>query len=211
MAAPAGNNLVDTLLQIFAFADDTTVIGRMRASTEIEAEVTRSLARFGEHVHPGKSERMRVGPVNQKNPETFVDAVRLLGAWIECDGGSRTDTNKRLQQAQRIWRKLCRQLLRYQLSAGMCGRIVATTVIPCLLYGSEARSFTYEDMRRYQVFINKIVRHITWRPSTGGMLKMEGHRTIIDLNNLCGLRTVREYILHRQLGYIGHVARYGSD
>ena len=196
---PTGPDVRQITTKVAGFADDTSAPTRMTEYQQVETAIISTMASFGEHVHPGKTERLRAGPWDQVLPDGFMRAVRLLGAWLDCDGGGRTDTEKRLCAARLVWKKVFRQLPRLDLSMRVSGRVVESTVIACLLYGSEVRCFTAEEVRSYQVFVNRIVRHITWRPGAGGMRWMEGRATMADLWAMAGLKPISEYILEKHL------------
>lgn len=74
------------------FADDTTILSTWKHSKEIEKAVLETEQRYGDAVHPGKTERMRIHPWNVPPPEGAEKSVRVLGSWIDCDGGAGTDS-----------------------------------------------------------------------------------------------------------------------
>eukprot|EP00959_Pyramimonas_sp_CCMP1952_P273768 5722413-Pyramimonas_sp.AAC.1 len=98
-----------------------------------------------------------------------------------------------------------------RLSRRLLAQVVQSTVVACLLYGCEVRTCTAQDYKRMQVFVNEIIRWLTWAPETGGMRQMEGKLAMTDLRLQLGLLAVKECVMRRQCVYLGHVARYPAD
>mmetsp|Transcript_73708 Transcript_73708/g.208752 ORF Transcript_73708/g.208752 Transcript_73708/m.208752 type:complete len:1462 (+) Transcript_73708:383-4768(+) len=217
------SDLVEMVLKLLCFADDTTAICLVPDAKDTEQALVDILGLHGETVHDGKTERMVTGHVggyhSKLEPEhlhqelgvVVQSAIRLLGCWIDKDGGSRTDQRKRLQAAGNLWGKIKKQVMHSGLSLRLKGRIVEATVFATLFFGAEVRTFTVEQSREYQRFCDKIARFLVF-PETGlALRKMEGNTTMEDVRRILGFRTVEEYALERQLRYLGHLGRYGVD
>ncbi|CAK0847212.1 unnamed protein product [Prorocentrum cordatum] len=208
---PDERDLTAFVAHLLAFADDTTMLTRKQHARAVEDMVIRIMGRFGETVHPGKTERLCAAAKGEAAPPGFLTAVRLLGAWFVTDGGTEQDDTKRLQAARLVWRRLHKQLPRLRLSSRLRGSVVQATVVASLLYACEVRPFTPASLRAYQLFINRVIRGITYDPKRGGTRAMEGVCTTVDLRIEAGIDAVPVQVLRRQLGYLGHLARYPGD
>ena len=192
-------------LDFFAllFADDTTGLTRFSQLTNFEEDMASSLRDFAERLHPGKTHRLVAG----KPPPAgggYDDAVKFLGVWLQWDGKHDRDTQERLLSAQKLWHKLHPQLQRLGLSSKHKGQLVQSTVVNCLLYGCERRSFSGKQLSRYQTFLSRITFNICQQRRK---TMSEDQLTLADLRKKCGLVPVRHLVETRQLQYLGHLAR----
>ena len=205
----AGNPEQLDSLDFFAllFADDTTGLTRRSQLASFEEDMATCLRDFAEKLHPGKMHRLLAG-----QPPTaggaFTDAVRFLGVWLQWDGKHDRDTYERLQAAQKLWHKLHAQLQRLGLDPKCKGRLIQATVVNCLLYGCERRTFSGKQMTKYQTFINRITFSIC---SQRRKTMSDDQVTLADLRKKCGLLPLRHIIESRQLHYLGHLARLDKD
>ncbi|CAK0906058.1 unnamed protein product, partial [Prorocentrum cordatum] len=117
----------------------------------------------------------------------------------------------RIHAARLVWRRLHKQLPRLRLSSRLRGAVVQATVVASLLYASEVRPFSPASLKAYQVFLNRAIRGITFDRRRGGTRAMEGVCTSTDLRIEAGIDAVPVQVLKRQLGYLGHLARYPND
>ena len=156
-----GEELIELVLHLICFADDTSAITRGQHHKRLEEMMVTLQAAFGETVHPGKTERMRSEPWAKEPEEGYEKAVRLLGGWIDCDGGARTDTSRRLQSAGKIWSKMRKQIPRLRRPLKSVGRLIESTVLASLLYAVEVRVFFSDGEKRDTLFLNRIVRNVT--------------------------------------------------
>ena len=155
---------------------------------------------------------MRIRPWNVPPPEGAEKSVRVLGSCIECDGGARTDSQKRKQAAGTLWSNLRPQLPRLSLTSNMLGRVIEACIVSSMFYAAEVRTFTQVDFDSYDRFLGKIVRYATWNPRTNqGLRHMEGKKTMRDLFRKLNLLSARWYVLKRRLGYLGHLATFPGD
>ncbi len=94
----ASTELQEFLFQLLAFADDTTVPAKQSNINAAEQIVTEVLREYGEHVHPGKTEKICISPKTMAGPlpEGYFESIRLLGAWIDSDGGAQRVKEVRL-------------------------------------------------------------------------------------------------------------------
>ena len=107
---------------------------------------------IGQRVHPDKCERPRAGPEHAKE---FAEPARFLGAGLRSDGCNGADSNKRLQNAGIVWRRLCSRLSRFQLGRERPGMLFKATVAACLHWGCESRAFTKSDLKRHRGPLNE--------------------------------------------------------
>eukprot|EP00435_Cladocopium_sp_Y103_P008934 s3945_g2.t1 len=196
-------------LDFFAllFADDTTGLTRLSQLSDFEDDMATALREFAERLHPGKTHRLLAG--RPPTPTSaFDEAVRFLGIWLQWDGKHDRDTHERLAAAQRLWNKLHPQLQRLGLTPKAKGMLIQSTVLNCLLYGCERRSFSGRQLVKYQTFLNRVTFSIC---SQRRRTMSEDQVTLADLRVKCGLLPVRHVIETRQLQYLGHLARLDSD
>ena len=197
-------------IKTVGFADDTSTLQRKSKQVEVERQVLRTFQDLGEEVHPGKVERI-VFDGGKTAPDGYVQHLRLLGGWLSQDGTSHHDTQMPIGAARTVWRKLHRQMPRLGLSLRIKGMVIRATVIASMLYNTEVRSHTYRDLDAMRKFINRVIRGAVWRPSRGGTRDMEGKLFQTDLRLSLGLDDVETMIIQRQLGYLGHLARYNDQ
>mmetsp|Transcript_102993 Transcript_102993/g.296578 ORF Transcript_102993/g.296578 Transcript_102993/m.296578 type:complete len:1838 (+) Transcript_102993:1524-7037(+) len=188
-------------LLLLLFADDTTLVTRESGWEAVEELLLTTLARWGEDVHPGKTERLRAG---SPADEQFSSHARFLGGWLAADGSQSEDTRRRIAAAERIWRRLFQQLPRLRLSPSMLGLVIRCTVVACMMYGLEARAVHGEHLRQMQCFMNKVVMGLS------GQRRREMHDdqlTLQDLRRRFGLDLVSTTLAWHQQRFIGHLAR----
>lgn len=89
------------------FAGDTTLATRERDRAATETAAADCMRLWGEYVHPGKTERLAIDHASRPPEEgaaaNYTHSVRLLGAWLYFNGGTKTDTAKRLAAARSLW------------------------------------------------------------------------------------------------------------
>jgi hypothetical protein len=211
------------------FADDTTLLGRLRQREQLEQLAVETLAAWGEKVHTGKLERLLLGHrliparrrrlrgktanvqgqtpeqrLREAHPVPFVDHARFLGCWVSRDGKNQADTDHRIKQATKIWGRMFRQLRRLKLDQKHMGMVLRATVESSLLFGMEARAVHSEDIRSLQKFMNTVVMGAT---GTRRRDMHDAHLTLQDLRKRLGMDRVGICITWRQMRWLGHVAR----
>ena len=180
-----------------------------------EAHLQGVLGKWGEELHPGKTERVPLGLSVQDaahlarvDPQTLNTEAKLLGAWITHDASQSVDTAKRTQRAKQLWSKLWKQAHRLTLPAKTLGKLFESAVMSTMLYSAECRAFTKQEIKRMQTFVN----HCTL-----GMLNVRQRRmhdeevTMVDLRRRLGIPSVTVAIGVRQLRWLGHVARLPDE
>ena len=196
-----------------AFADDTTAVGKLKDKEMIDQCIQRVLADHAEKVHPGKREWMAMGM--KQDTSTLGDGlskhVRLLGGWVDMDGGVEKDNVERKKAARMTWLRLTDAVLRAKISLKTKGRIIKATVIATLLYGSEARFFRKKDVAEYQNFVDRVCRALVFSTTKLTIRRMEGKVTMQDLRNMVGFPMIEEMITRRQYQYLGHLGRYNKN
>ena len=137
----------DEVMRLLAvlFADDATGLTRLSHLDAFEADMQNALELYKEQLHPGKTHRLHAG--HRPGPRSkFDDAVRFLGVWLQWDGGHDRNTHERLAAASRVWGQLSRQLPRLGLTVWKKGPVVNATVVNCLLFGCERRTYTGKQL-----------------------------------------------------------------
>ena len=197
----------DRLEQLFLhtvlFADGTTGLTRESLLQTFE----QNMSDFAEGLHPGKAHRLRAG-VAPPAGSAYEEAVKFHGVWLQWDGRHDRDTQERMLAAQRIWHKPHPQLQRLGLTPKQKGAEVSSTVINCLPYGCERRTFTGRQLNRYQTFANRITFALC---SQRRSAMQDDQLTLADLRKKCGLVFLRRLIEMRQLQYLGHLARLPDE
>ncbi len=82
---------MEAQLAVLPFADDADVSTKAQDREAVETAVIEIMKKFGETVHPCKTKRLKAGPCPQAEEAGFEMAVRLRGAWLDCDGGASED------------------------------------------------------------------------------------------------------------------------
>lgn len=189
------------------FADDTTLPAREGTRAVTEEVATETMRKWGEFVHPGKTERLAVD--HATNPPAEQDrahSVRFLGAWLDYNGSTATDTEKRLTSARQIWGRL-HAVFRYSsLTPNQKGRIVNASILGSLLYGCQARAYTKGELAKYQSFVDRVIRGICLSKSRT-FQDMRGSCDMADLRAEARIELISTTIKQRQLLYLGHIAR----
>ena len=157
-----------------AFADDTIIPSTEKSYKENEKKAVETFLETQEYVHPGKTESLLAdshlgAELDELDKSVFLQEVKVLGAWIERDGGAEKDSDNRQQRAATMWRKIRRQLYRFPLSLQSKCRIIQAAVVGSLLYGAEVRSFKKATIARYQTFVDRCLGFIQFPlwPSLG--------------------------------------------
>ena len=192
-------------LQDLLFADDSNCLGRADEHEQAESDFLACLEEWASSVNPKKTERIQFRPGSSAaQPKLFASAARFVGAWIQEDGLHDVDTDKRLSAANNVWKRLYRQLPRLGLTPPQMGIVIRATVEASLYWGCESRAFTAPQLRRYQVFMNKVVRGIARQQ----LRTMHAQQvTMADLHKRYRILPCWIAIGHRQLQYVGHLAR----
>ena len=147
--APEGDS-VEYNLNCIGFADDTTTFGKTKDKQHVVDTVRRILSTNGEEVHPGKDEFLI--PSKYVDPSLHPDkwhksSVRLLGGWVDQDGGCRADNRHRLSEASKAWGKSNDKS--HDLKTK--GRVTEAIVCSTLFYAAEVRPFTSAEFLRTSV------------------------------------------------------------
>ena len=174
----------------------------------------RILSTNGEEVHPGKDEFLIPGKYVDPSlqPDKWhKSSVRLLGGWVDQDGGCRADTRHRLLEAGKAWGKIKRQITLMQVDLKTKGRMTEAIVCSTLFYAAEVRPFTSVEILAYQRFLNKVVRYLVWSEYKIGIQDTENTYTNEQFFSWCGLRSAKNYIYSRTWQYLGHLGRYSDD
>ena len=150
-------------LQTVMFADDTTLITREPFLREVERISTETMLAWGEKTNDKKTERIIFGhreEVPQEDvasesgvpPLQYQDQSKVVGVIIHKTGRHEADMDHRLTAANKVWKKLFRQLPRLSLAPRDLGRVVRATVLASLLYGTETRPVNKKCLQKFQAF-----------------------------------------------------------
>ena len=122
-------------LHTFGFADDTTTIFPAPKLANVREQVKTVLGDRVETVHPGKEEFMTTEMYrpNETLPAGHHHHVRMLGAWIDTDGGARMDTTMRIRAAAKVWSELRKPLINSGLPLKEPGHVFMSAVLGSLL------------------------------------------------------------------------------
>eukprot|EP00959_Pyramimonas_sp_CCMP1952_P021107 444828-Pyramimonas_sp.AAC.1 len=156
---------------------------------------------------------MRPGVWQDKDSlqDELLNAAKLLGGWVDMDGGTRTDTSKRIAAAAKAWGGIRKPLVKMKIDLKLKGRIVEAVVFAALFYAAEVRPFTYAERQRYQVCMNKVIKAIVWSVHKTTLREMEGKYMMFNLYEWCGVRAAEEYIALKTIQYLGHLGRYSDE
>ena len=91
-------------LHTLGFADDTTMIFPAPKFASVREQVKKVLGDWGETVHPEKDEFTTTGMYrpHETLPAGHQHHVRMLGAWIDTDGGTRMDNHAEQSRGQGV-------------------------------------------------------------------------------------------------------------
>ena len=149
---------------------------------------------------------------NETLPAGHQHHVRMLGAWIDTDGGTRMDTTVRIRAAAKVWSKLRKPLVNSGLPLKEQGHATLSAVLGSLLYASEVRVWLREDLTRIQTFSNRCIRYMVYAKRKVGSRQMkENHWRMTDLYDWTGVEVLEVYITLRTLRYLSSLAKYDDD
>ena len=149
---------------------------------------------------------------NETLPVGHQHHVRMLGAWIDTDGGTRMDTTMRIRAAAKVWAKLRKPLVNSGLPLNEQGRVFLSAVLGNLLYASEVRVWLREDLTRIQTFANRCIGYMVYAKRKVGFRQMrEHHWRMTDLYEWTGVEMLEVYITCRTQRYFSSLAKYDDD
>ena len=208
-------------LKIVGYADDTTIITRYSESEEKIKSTREVYKAWGHTIHPDKWQRLWASegkpPKNrrvkkkQKPPITDIDKeAKVLGCFLEADGGYTRELNNRTAKASGVWQRLKKQIEKVNIGHKTKGRLLRASVVAAMLYGVETRAPEKKRVNKMQGLINGYERRLALGPS-GGPRDMVGRDTQTDIKVTLGTISIQLEIDLRILRYIGHVSRLPSD
>ena len=83
-------------------------------------------------------------------PLQYQDQSKVVGLIIHKTGRHEADTDHRITAANKVWKKLFRQLPRLSLAPRDLGRVIRATVLASLLYGTETRPVNKKCLQKFQ-------------------------------------------------------------
>eukprot|EP00972_Heterocapsa_arctica_P115964 16450660-Heterocapsa_arctica.AAC.1 len=98
-------------LDVVGYADDTTLVGR-ESTVEVRREsATQGYADWGHRVHPGKWQRLWSGTGELPGKEgEFVEHAKVLGCFLEADGGYEREVGNRISKSSIVYAKLIKRM-----------------------------------------------------------------------------------------------------
>ena len=201
-------------LQTVMFADDTTLITREPFLKEVERISTETMLAWGEKTNNKKTERIIFGhreEVHQEDvacepgvpPLQYQDQSKVVGVIIHKTGRHEADTDHRLTAANKVWKKLFRQLPRLSLAPRDLGRVIRATVLASLLYDTETRPVNKKCLQKFQAFFNKVLRVCT---ATRKSEMHDNQENMYDIMQRMGLDSIETQIQVRRLRWLGRIA-----
>ena len=201
-------------LQTVMFADDTTLITREPYLREVEKAATETMLDWGEKTNNKKTERIIFGQredVPQEDeagepgipPLRYQDQSKVVGVIIHKTGRHEADTDHRISTANKVWKKLFRQLPRLSLVPRDLGRVIRATVLASLLYGTETRPVNKKCLQKFNTFFNKVLRGCT---ATRKSEMHDNQENMYDIMQRMGLDSIETQIQVRRLRWLGRIA-----
>ena len=201
-------------LRSIMFADDTTMITREPYLREVEKTATETMLDWGEKTNNKKTERIIFGQRGDV-PREFVepgvpplryqDQAKVVGVIIHKTGRHEADTDHRISAANKVWKKLFRQLPRLSLAPRDLGRVIRATVLASLLYGTETRPVNKKCLQKFNTFFNKVLRRCT---ATRKSEMHDNQENMYDIMQRLGLDSIETQIQVRRLRWLGRIASF---
>ncbi|CAH1233298.1 Hypp676 [Branchiostoma lanceolatum] len=193
------------------YADDTTLLAdsleRLRKALTVYEEEAKKL---GLSINWGKTELMHIGEGPDPEPlvfnsctGNFVPSFKYLGSIISKTGDIKPEVNQRRAQAsavlQSLWKPLWRHRHRHiTQQTKLC--IYNSSVIPVLLYGSEAWPLNNTLEARLDGFDSRALRRIAG-------IRWHEHVSNIKLRELTKQPPASRLAAMRRIRWYGHVLR----
>ena len=149
-------------------------------------------------------------PPPSRDKDVFEQHTKVLGSFIEADGGFTRESNHRISRAGTVWGKLKRRTDLAHLRLKTKGKLFSASVVSSLLYSTEVRGITANQIRQMQTFVNRCERRLYFGPN-GGLEDMKGKLTQVDIKEQLGTLSVHLEVDLRTLRYLGHLVRLPED
>ena len=133
----------------------------------------------------------------------YQDQSKVVGVIIHKTGRHEADTDHRITAANKVWKKLFRQLPRLSLAVRDLGRVIRATVLASLLYGTETRPVNKKCLQKFQAFFNKVLRGCT---ATRKSEMHDNQENMYDITQRMGLDSIETQIQVRRLRWLGRIA-----
>jgi hypothetical protein len=136
---------------------------------------------------------------------TWVGKFKYLGSMFHESGSLECDLARRIQLAAAAFRQLERPFFRQHCISLRLRMLVYTAMVTSvLLYGAEAWALTASQLQRLEVFHRSRLRMLL------GVRRADRVSTV-DLLRQCGAASIETMLARRQLRWLGHVGRMGSN
>ncbi|CAH1242627.1 Hypp6909 [Branchiostoma lanceolatum] len=191
------------------YADDTTLLAdsleHLRKALTVYDEEAKKL---GLSINWGKTELMHIGEGPDPEPlvfnsctVNFVPSFKYLGSIISKTGDIKPEVNQRRAQAAAVLQSLWKPLWRHRhITQQTKLRIYNSSVIPVLLYGSEAWPLNNTLEARLDGFDSRALRRIAG-------IRWHEHVSNIELRELTKQPPASRLAAMRRIRWYGHVLR----
>lgn len=136
----------------------------------------------------------------------FVKAHKYLGVMIHHDGGCERAIEARIAAARKATAMLSGVLRNRKLETPIRGKILIATILPVLLYGSKSWIITAQSRQILNTFYNDTCR---WALGVNRIRMGTEGISNADLYRKLAVKPLDYYVRHRQLGWLGNMARMG--
>jgi len=208
-------------LDVVGYADDTTIVTRFSEADKRRAATCQTYEAWGHVIHPDKWQKLWGSKkdvpkvrkrIRKKEPEpsAFVTEAKVLGCFLESDGGYCRERNNRMSSASTVWRKLKKKLERVSLRNQTKGRMLKSTVLAAMLYGTETRAPKPKDVASMQKVFSCYERWLLLG-ARGGLKDMRSKLTQTDIRIALDTLSVQFEMDIRLMRYVGHITRMPAD
>jgi hypothetical protein len=204
-------NLADT-----DYADDIMLI----SNSPVEAQdllnrLETAAGKMGLRINAAKTKVMEIAPQDPDGTQwdirlgtevvEQVDHFKYLGSTITACGKSISDINARIGRASGIFASLRKRLWsRAEVSQKTKLRVLDAAVMSVLLYGAESWPMLAQDLRRLEVFQNRVLREILG-------VRLTDRVRVMDLRDRAGAPSIEARLVKARLRLLGHVARMPQE
>ena len=206
-------------LELVGYADDTSLVGRASCIDQKRGIAIEGYEELGHKVHPNKWERLAFGTsdniceailAHMEETINVEENAKLLGSYLEADGGFTRECAHRTSRAAMVWVKLKKKMLIARLGLKTKGRLFIAAVIASLMYGTEVRGVSEKEIKKLQTFVNKCERFLVYGPCQA-LKEMKGSATQTDVKVKLGTLTVKLELDNRTIRYLGHLVRMPDE
>ena len=134
-----------------------------------------------------------------------VSQFKYLGSILCSDNSVDAEVKSRINKAAHVFRTLSRLVwYQFKINAHTKLKLLKSTIIPTLLYGSETWNLRQHHIQGLQLFTNKCLR-ITTGTSSWEKIKNT------ELRDKANIERIDVMIQKRRLQWLGHLERMPAD